>query len=380
MFNIKTLNKISKTGLALFDPEKYAVDAGIEADAILVRSADMLSEQFDKKLRCIARAGAGTNNIPSERCAEEGICVFNTPGANANAVKEMVICAMLLSCRNIEGGMKWVQGLNKEDDIAALVEKGKSAFTGPELAGKTLGLIGLGAIGALVCEAALALGMDVIGYDPFLSVEAAWQLPPAVKRAGELSAIYSKCDFISLHVPQNASTKGMIDEAAFAAMKDGVRIINIARGGLVNNEALFKAIDDGKVACYVTDFPDSDLTGRDKIVCIPHLGASTPESEENCARMAVLQTADFLENGNIKNSVNMPAVRLDKTAPHRVSAVFKADETAAADICAGLTSQGAKVTAFTGGVRKNIGYALFDTENAVEAKDLKGVIRITNIY
>ncbi len=380
MYNIKTLNKISKTGLALFDCDKYAIDTENEPDAILVRSADMLSEQFGKKLRCIARAGAGTNNIPSERCAGEGICVFNTPGANANAVKEMVICALLLSCRNIEGGMKWVQGIDKNEDIAALVEKGKSAFTGPEIAGKTLGVVGLGAIGALVCEAALALGMKVIGYDPFLSVEAAWQLPPTVQCAKELSTIYAKCDFISLHVPQNASTKGMIDDAAFAAMKDGVRIINIARGGLVDNNALFKAIDAGKVACYVTDFPDSDLTGHDKVVCIPHLGASTPESEENCARMAVLQTADFLENGNIKNSVNMPAVRLDKSAPHRMSAVFRADEITAADICAKLTAAGARVAAFAGGERKGIGYAIFDVDTLVEAGDIKGVIRITNIY
>ena len=309
MYNIKTLNNISQNGLKLLDSSKYAVSGDCAApDAILVRSAKMHDYEFEPSLRAIVRAGAGVNNIPLDRCTENGIVVFNTPGANANAVKELVIGALILAGRDIVGGIDWARSLMGSEGVTAAVEKGKSAFVGPEISGKTLGVIGLGAIGIMVANAAVSLGMKVLGYDPYISVDAAWNLSRSVDHALDLDTIYANSDFITIHVPATAETKGMLNAEAFGKMKDGVRIINIARGELANDTDMVAALESGKVARYVTDFPNENVLGVKGVVAFPHLGASTPESEDNCAVMACEQLIDFLENGNIRNSVNYPAV------------------------------------------------------------------------
>jgi len=318
MFKIQTLNKISAIGLDNFPRDNYETASEINnADAILVRSADMHEMVLPETVKAVARAGAGTNNIPCDKLAEKGIVVFNTPGANANAVKELVILGLLLSSRPVLAANKWVQTelTGKGDEIAALAEKGKSKFVGPEVKGKTLGVIGLGAIGAMVANTAIALGMNVIGYDPFLSVKAALSLDHNVKIVETLDGIYTKADYITVHVPQTADTKGMINASSIKVMKDGVRILNFARGGLVNNADVLAAIETGKVAAMITDFADEDLMKCDKVICLPHLGASTPEAEDNCAVMAVKELRDFLETGAIVNSVNFPRAYLDEAIP-----------------------------------------------------------------
>lgn len=308
MYKVQTLNKISPQGLELFSREDYEVASEItHPDAIVLRSFSMHDMKLPKSLLAIARAGAGTNNIPIEKCSEKGIVVFNTPGANANAVKELVLAGMLLASRDIVEGIAWVHDLKKEGDkVPALVEQGKSQFAGQELKGKKLGVIGLGAIGVIVANDALALGMDVIGYDPFLSIESAWELSHNVQKATGLETLLGDVDYLTIHVPLMESTKEMIDSEKFTMMKDGVKIMNFARGGLVNNDALKNAIASGKVSAYVTDFPDGDLLGIKQVIPIPHLGASTSEAEDNCAVMACTQLKNFLETGNIKNSVNFP--------------------------------------------------------------------------
>src|SRR5659263_78877 len=284
MFKIKTLNKIASVGTRNFDKSAYEVGNNVDApDAILVRSANMLDMEIPKSLKAIARAGAGVNNIPIDACSQKGIIVFNTPGANANAVKELAIASLLLTSRNIVGGVNWAKGLPLEADIAKEIEKGKGAFAGPELYGKTLGIFGLGAIGAMVANTALELGMNVYGNDPYLTVEAAWLLSHSVRRAKEAKTIYDNCDYIALHVPSTPETRGFINAQAIASMKNGVRIINLSRGDLVNNEDMAKALESGKVACYLTDFPSSEVMKMKNVITIPHLGASTPESEDNCA-------------------------------------------------------------------------------------------------
>lgn len=318
MYKIQTLNKISSIGLNNFPRDNYEVATDINnADAILVRSADMHEMDLPASIKAVARAGAGVNNIPCDKLAEKGVVVFNTPGANANAVKELVILALLLSSRPAIAANKWVQTelTGKGDEIAALAEKGKSKFVGPELKGKTLGVIGLGAIGAMVANTAIALGMNVIGYDPFLSVKAALSLDHNVKVSETLDGIYAKADYITVHVPQTNDTKGMINASSIKTMKDGVRIVNFARGGLVNNADVLAAIESGKVAALITDFADEELMKCDKVVCLPHLGASTPEAEDNCAVMAVKELRDFLETGIIVNSVNFPRVTTDSAIP-----------------------------------------------------------------
>ena len=313
MKNIKLLNKIAKCGTDIFDESYTVSDVCEKPDAIMVRSAVMHDMEFGPELKAIARAGAGVNNIPLDRCAEQGIVVFNTPGANANAVKELVIAALLMTSRKIVSGIEWVKSLKgKGDEIGKLVEKGKSAFVGPEIKGKKLGVIGLGAIGILVANTAKSMGMEVYGYDPYLSVEAAWGLSRAIKHALSLDEIYANCDYITVHVPATPDTKGMINAESIAKMKDSVRILNFARGDLVNNSDIFDAIQSGKVAAYATDFPTEGLIGVEGVIAFPHLGASTPESEDNCACMAVDELADYLENGNIKNSVNMPNVSMPR--------------------------------------------------------------------
>lgn len=308
-YQIKTLNAISPAIYTQLT-DKYRVSADtVSPDAVLVRSASMHEMPIPDSVLSIARAGAGTNNIPIDACTERGICVFNTPGANANAVCELVIAGMLLSCRDIVGGIEWVRTLKGQGDaVVGAIEKGKGQFVGPELRGKTLGVLGLGAIGVLVANAAVALGMDVIGYDPMISVEHAWKLSRAVRRESSLDALFGECDFLTVHVPLTNETRGMIGSRALNVCRKGMRIMNFARGALVDDEALTQALSDGRVKTYVTDFPDDAILGLPGVISIPHLGASTPESEENCAVMAAAQTRDYLESGIIRNSVNLPTV------------------------------------------------------------------------
>ena len=319
MFNILTLNKIAAVGTSrLGDNYTYGDDVQ-NPDAVLVRSAAMHDMQFADNLLAIARAGAGTNNIPKDVCSEKGIVVFNTPGANANAVKELVIAGLLLSSRRVMEGADWAKTLKGNGDaVGKMVEKGKSQFVGPEIKGKTLGVIGLGAIGILVANCAVALGMDVIGFDPFMSVTNALKLNPAVKLMKNGEDVMVNCDYLTIHVPLTADTRDMVDADMIAKMKDGVRILNFSRDGLVNSTAVFEAVKSGKVAKYVTDFATDDIIGEENIICLPHLGASTPESEDNCAIMACDELKEYLENGNIVNSVNYPALSLARTNTENV--------------------------------------------------------------
>lgn len=382
MYNILTLNKISKSGLAHFPVGEFECsDAFENPDAIIVRSASMHEMELPANLLAVARAGAGYNNIPVDKCTQNGICVFNTPGANANAVKELVICSLFLASRKIVAGNKWCNELKGSgDEVSKKVEKGKGSFVGPEILGKTLGVIGLGAIGLLVANSASALGMNVIGYDPFLSDAAKAKLAEGVNVTSELDEIFAAADYITLHVPLNDSTRGIIGKDSFAKCKDGLRVLNFARGELVDNADMIEALANGKCAAYVTDFPTDDQLGLDGVTAIPHLGASTPEAEENCAVMAVEQIAEYLKNGNVKNSVNLPALFLERKGKIRVAVIMNGDISAV--IGEKLSSCGIEVNANASAVRKNIGYALFDTDNELNdecietLKDTENVIAI----
>ena len=325
MLNIKTYNKISAYGIAEFDKSKYDVGEDVtDPLGAIVRSAALHDVEFPSSLLAIARAGAGTNNIPIARCSEEGIVVFNTPGANANAVKELVIAGLLLASRRVIPAIEWAKTLKGNGaEVGKMVEKGKSAFAGPEISGKKLGIIGLGAIGVLVANAANHLGMKVYGYDPYLSVNSAWNLSHNVTRAYDIKEIYETCDYISIHVPLTPDTKGFINSDAIAAMKDGVRILNFARGELVDSASILGALDSGKVSAYVTDFPNDDVIGAEGVIAIPHLGASTPESEDNCAKMAAQELIDYIENGNILNSVNLPSISMPRSGEVRICVIHK---------------------------------------------------------
>ena len=374
MYRVKTMNKISKIGLAELDDRFEIGDALENEDAILVRSAKLHDYEFPEELKAIARAGAGVNNIPLDRAAEAGVVVFNTPGANANGVKELTIAALLLASRKIAQGIGWVKEQSAAGaDIAAVVEKGKSAYVGPEIQGKTLGVVGLGAIGVMVANAAAALGMKIVGYDPFLSVKNALGLTPGAEVVDSLKALYAKADYISLHLPMNSETKGSVNADAFAAMKDGVRIVNLARGELVDTAALKDALASGKCAAYVTDFPNSETAAIDGVVCIPHLGASTPESEDNCAMMAARQVQDYLDNGNIVNSVNLPVLSMEWAAANRVCVIARgADAGAIAAAVPGVVASASRT-------RGDYGYYLLDTDQGVDHEAVAavpGVIRV----
>ncbi len=378
MKNIKLLNKIAPCGTSIFTADKYAVSTEIEnADAIMVRSASMHDMEFEKSLEAIARAGAGVNNIPLEKCAEEGIVVFNTPGANANGVKELAIAALLLASRDIVGGIKWAGTL--ETDVAKTVEKGKSAFAGQEIKGKTLGVIGLGAIGGLVANAASDLGMNVIGCDPYMTVAAAWKLNSGVHSAATFDEIYKDADYITLHVPSTPSTKNMINADTLAMMKDGVRIINLSRADLVNADDLKAAIESGKVASYVTDFPTEDIINVPKIVAIPHLGASTAESEDNCAIMAANQLVDYLENGNITNSVNFPAVSMPRTGEARLVVLHKNQPEMIAKITAVLSADGINIENMASRSKGNYSCALLDCSKTVNDEQVADIAAVDGI-
>ncbi|MGN0173845.1 MAG: phosphoglycerate dehydrogenase [Acutalibacteraceae bacterium] len=383
MYNIKTLNKISKVGLSQFDETKYTYADEIEnPDAILVRSASMHDMDLPESVKAIARAGAGTNNIPCDKCAEQGIVVFNTPGANANAVKELVIAGLLLSSRKVVPGIEWAKTLKGEgDQVGKLVEKGKSAFAGPEIMGKTLGVIGLGAIGVLVANAAEKLGMTVYGYDPFLSVNAAWNLSRNVKHSTSLDEIFANCDYITIHVPLNDDTKNTVNAETIAKMKDGVRILNFARGGLVDSDAIIKALEEGKVASYVVDFPDEKVLDVDGVIAIPHLGASTPESEENCAYMAANEIIAYLEKGSIINSVNMPNVDLGDVNGARVCVIHKNVTNMIAQISACFSNAGLNIDKLVNNSRGDYAYTVVDLasvsdEAVAKIKEIEAVISV----
>lgn len=379
MYNIKTLNKISNVGLSKFDKSKYNCADDMEnPDAIMVRSASMHDMEMPKSLLAIARAGAGTNNIPVADCAEKGIVVFNTPGANANAVKELVILGLLLSSRKVTKAIDWCKTIKDEgDNVGKTVEKGKSAFAGPEIKGKTLGVIGLGAIGRLVAEAAVDLGMKVIGYDPFLPEDAV--LKNGITVNNNLEEIFPVVDYLTVHVPLNDETKHMINRETIDTMKNTVRIMNFARGGLANSADVIEALEDGRMAAYVTDFPDAEVIGVDGVIALPHLGASTPESEENCAAMGALELIDFLENGNIKNSVNMPNVKMPKTGSVRVTVIHKNQPNMISKITDTISKDGVNIAAFEDKNKGAFAYSIIDCDTDVSSSVVTDIEAIDGV-
>jgi D-3-phosphoglycerate dehydrogenase / 2-oxoglutarate reductase len=384
VYKIQTLNKISTLGLELFPRENYEIASEIvNPDGAVVRSFDMHEMAMPESLKVIARAGAGVNNIPIDKCSQKGIVVLNTPGANANSVKELVIASLFLCSRKVYQGITWAKTLaGKGDEVPKLIEKGKSNFEGPEIFGKRLGVIGLGAIGVKVANNAIALGMDVLGHDPIISVEAAWELSHNVKRAMGLDGLLSKSDYITLHVPLNDKTKGMINRDKFGLMKKGVRILNFARGGLVNNEDLKWAIKEGIVAAYVTDFPDEELLKMDNVISIPHLGASTPEAEDNCAKMAVTQVKNFLEFGNIKNSVNFPDCEMEPAGHTRITVGNNNVPNMVGQITTLLAAEKINIADLLNKSKGDLAYNIIDIDGAVndgavaKLKAIKGVIMV----
>ncbi len=380
MYRIKTYNKISKIGLTVFD-DKYTVGDEVEnADGAIVRSAALHDVEFPDTLKAIARAGAGTNNIPIDRCSENGIVVFNTPGANANAVKELVIAGLLISSRRVIPAIEWAKTLKGQgDEVGKLVEKGKSAFTGPELKGKKLGVIGLGAIGVLVANGANHLGRTVYGYDPYLSVNSAWNLTHNAVHIYDIKELFEQCDYITIHVPLLDSTKNLINKDSLAKMKDGVRILNFARGGLVNSADIKAALESGKVATYVTDFPSDDLLCVDGVIAIPHLGASTPESEDNCAEMAAKELIDYIENGNIVNSVNFPEIRMPRSAEHRVCVIHKNIPNVLTRITAIFSENNVNIENMLNKSRGDLAYTMLDVSKADEDKVISTIMAIDGV-
>ena len=376
---IRLANRIDENGLNLFDDSYEYCEDMTQEDAILVRSASLHDVDFPDSLLAIARAGAGVNNIPIDQCTEKGIAVFNTPGANANAVKELTLCSLFLASRDVKGGILWTDSISKEDDYSKAVEKGKNAFIGPEITGKKLGVIGLGAIGVLVANDAVKLGMDVYGYDPYISVNSAWALSKWVKHVTNLNELLSECDYITLHMPANDQTKGIINKDSISLMKDGVRIINLARGELVSEADLISALNEGKIARYVTDFGSYELLHTKNTVCYPHLGASTPESEENCALMAVKELKDYLENGNIANSVNLPSVSEARTTSHRICIIHKNVPNMLARLTSIIGSSGINIENLVNKARGDVAYTMIDTNSDVDKKALNEVENIIRV-
>ena len=381
MYKIQTLNAISDIIYTQLG-DAYAVSKEETApDAILVRSAAMHEMEFGKNLLAIGRAGAGVNNIPIDRCSKEGIVVFNTPGANANAVAELVVAGLLMSGRNIAGGIDWAKGLKGQGaEVGKLVEKGKSQFVGPEMRGKTLGVIGLGAIGARVANAASrGLGMKVLGYDPFLSVENAWSLSTSVHHAASADEVLASADFVTFHIPLNDQTRGSVNAEMIAKMKDGAVILNFARGELADTQAVIAALESGKLRGYVTDFPNDDMLCRDKVVCIPHLGASTPESEENCASMAAAEIRDYLEFGSIHNSVNFPEVQLGRPEGVRILVLHENIPNTISAISAAVSQEGINIENLVNKSRKNMAVTVMETQTMPSAKALEAIAQISGV-
>lgn len=390
MYNIKKLNAISGIVYDYLPKSQYLVSSHIEdadVDGYLVRSANCHELELTDRLLAFARAGAGVNNIPIDKCTEKGIVVFNSPGANANAVKELVLCGLLMASRNVLAGVAWAKTLiGAEGDTMKLVEKGKSQFVGPELMGKTLGVIGLGAIGVLVANAAASIGMNVIGYDPYVSVESAWHLSRAVHRAVNLDDLLSSLDYITVHIPLMDKTRDFISSPEIDKMKDGVILLNFARNGIVRSSSLLEALDSGKIAQYVTDFPTADILGHEKTICIPHLGASTPESEENCAMMAAAQLRDYIEFGSIKNSVNMPACVLSEPAHYRLTVIHKNLPTMVNQMTSLIAKEDINIEEMVNKSRGEIAYTVFDLSSAPSEEIMQafgaidGVLRVREIH
>ena len=381
MYRVKTLNKISPVGLNTFDREKYLIGDDItDENAILVRSAKLHDYEFPTSLLAIARAGAGVNNIPLERCSEQGIVVFNTPGANANAVKELVLCAMLMGSRDVNGSIGWVKDqVNSGVDITTVVEKGKSAFAGPELYHKTLGIIGLGAIGVLVANMAVAMGMDVYGYDPYLSIDTALRLDRHIHVVKDVTDLYKRADYITLHISYNDQTRNLINAEAIKNMKRGVRFINLARGEIVDDDAMIAALDTGWVAAYITDFPNNRIVNAPNVIAMPHLGASTPESEQNCAVMASHELQDYLEQGNIRRSVNMPETVLERTGECRMCILHKNVPAMLANITTLLSKDNVNVENLTNKSRGDYAYTIVDLGSRVDANVIQDVKNLPNV-
>lgn len=379
MYKYKCMNPIAKIGLNNFTDQYQAVDNVDDAEGILVRSANMLEMDFSDNLLAIARAGAGVNNIPLDKCAQQGIVVFNTPGANANGVKEMVLAAMLIASRDIIGGTEWVKANAGDPDIAKLTEKSKKKFAGTEIFGKKLGIIGLGAIGVRVANAARQLGMEVYGYDPYLSIDAAWRLSSDVKHVTNVDDIYSKCDIITIHVPALDSTKGMINAEAIAKMKKGVIILNLARDILCNEVDILAGINSGKIRKYVTDFPNPTIAGHDGCIVIPHLGASTEESEDNCAVKAVLELKDYLENGNINNSVNYPNCDMGICDGPRIAIFHKNVANMISQFTSLLGDAGYNISDMTNKSRGDYAYTLIDLEDEIEDALVSKIEKIDDV-
>ncbi len=382
MYNVLTLNKISKVGTDRLGSGYNVADTQSAPDAVLVRSASMHDMQMPESLLAIARAGAGVNNIPIADCAKKGIVVFNTPGANANAVKELVILGLLISSRKVVDGIEWAKTLKGNgDQVGKMIEKGKSRFVGPEIMGKKLGVIGLGAIGVLVANSAKALGMEVLGYDPFLSVDAAWKLSSKIRHASSMDDIFAECDYITVHVPLTPDTKALVNAESIAKMKDGVRILNFSRDGLVNAADLVAALESGKVASYVTDFATDEVLGAKNVIAIPHLGASTPESEDNCAVMAAGEIKDYLENGNIKNSVNFPALSMPRSGEARICVLHENVPNMLTQVLNAVSNKGANVENMQSKSRSEFAYTVVDVtgfDPAIESdiKAVPGVVRV----
>jgi D-3-phosphoglycerate dehydrogenase / 2-oxoglutarate reductase len=381
MFKIQTLNKISNKGLNLLSRDDYEVAGEIpNPDGIIVRSFDMQTMDIPASVKSIARAGAGVNNIPVTKCTEKGVVVFNTPGANANAVKELVITGMLLSARRIFDGIAWTKSLKGQNvDIQQVVEKEKSNYGGTELKGKKLGIIGLGAIGVMVANDAIALGMEVVGYDPFITIDNAWGMDHRVEKSNSLDFLFSEVDYLTIHVPLNDATKGMLNTDKFAIMKKGVKILNFARSGLVNNADIIKALDSGQVGFYVCDFPDDEILDHKKILCIPHLGASTEEAEENCAIMAAKQIAAYLETGNIKNSVNFPETDLPFTSDYRITISNKNVPNMVGQITTALAAGKANIADMINKHKGDTAYNIINLDDPLSSELIESLKKIDGI-
>ncbi|MBQ7912306.1 MAG: 3-phosphoglycerate dehydrogenase [Clostridia bacterium] len=381
MLKIKLMNKIAKVGTDILLPSKYEVGENVKNEsAIMVRSASLHEAVFSPTLRAIARCGAGVNNIPLERCTEKGIVVFNTPGANANAVKELAIAALVLASRDVLGGVAWVKSLAGQTGIAKTVEQGKAAFVGHELAGKTLGVIGLGAIGGMVANAAISLGMRVMGYDPYITAKAAWSLAPSVSQASDYVEIFKTCDYITLHVPATPQTKNIICQKTIAQMKDGVRVLNLSRADLVNAADLKTALINGKIAAYVTDFPTDETVGVEGVIPIPHLGASTVESEDHCAIMAAQQLDEFLTCGNIRNSVNFPTVGIPQSEKPRVCIMNKNVPNMLSQITSTFSAQNVNIENLANGSKGEVAYTIVETNLAPTQEILDKLSAIEGVF
>ncbi|GJN63841.1 MAG TPA: phosphoglycerate dehydrogenase [Candidatus Faecalibacterium intestinipullorum] len=367
MFTIKTMNAISPVGLAKLPKNLFEVDADTDTpDGILVRSADLLNTTFPENLLAIARAGAGVNNIPLDRCSEQGIVVFNTPGANANAVAELVMGMLIAGSRNVPAAAQWAQTLAGDPALSKSVEKGKKQFVGNEIQGKTLGVIGLGAIGSRVANRAIAMGMEVYGYDPYISIDAAWNLSSQVHHCVNLNDMLPLCDYLTIHVPYLPTTRGTINAQTLALCKDGVKVLNYARGELVNNEAILEALETGKVAAYMTDFPCEELLGKPGVLCTPHLGASTPEAEDNCAVMAAQELSDYLKNGNITHSVNLPEVNQPRAGGKRICIIHRNEPGMISQITTLTTEAGLNIENMVNKSKKEMAYTMLDVTGAVD--------------